>query len=1119
KLILSYIDLDTALKIAVKEDNPGLLKFLLEKGSDPNSVFDAAIIGVNSLGALEVLLQAPSADPNLALTIAINAENLTAAEFILTYVKDLNSLLKTAVEEDNPKAQRFLLEHKADPNSAFDAAINANNLGTLEVLLEAPGANPNLALCVAINANNLDAVKFLLQRGGVNPNWKDADGRSLLSIAIEKATNDSTAWGPVFFLLIHNPTVIVGLDEKALLNWVFSNNPSISQDILLHIFALYGLGIIKLNTLQSIVSDSDSPELRKLVTHFLKMGVSIYSDWTIPWKAAISSEDADLIEALLFYAKKQIKGQSDPHLPLLSGDDLCVALSMQGKSRDLFSLRFSENMIIFDPDWKNTHGYQAIRTAIEGGNLEQAVSLLDLGGEIEPPNNYPNPIPLLHIVANLVVESSAKYAKFELVRKLLECGADPRAQGPDGLPLKLEQLVIQFYGSKKKQWSELIFHYEKIKAYREVLQKRHSGDDAPLPPVNLGDNKQEWTKSLSEALQAIPSSKALWSQKATREIISLFLEEMAKSQDTLYLAMLAVATEKTFADAEVDIPKNIRPILIQLKAYGNLTDTPKIKQDEPLERKSSDAKEDELVEEEPFTRQNNAVLDELKKAIINGDSNGVLNVLNNRQMNQSLLDEALRLAVRTVHDEETVGAYYPKAPSIVRHLLEAGANPIQRRIEGDDSLLLYSVSNKKVAVSKLLLEYGAGEAIYSKYQSSKEIDIALSKAVETNQLEVVQNILKERPYLVKIQPGGISLLHTAIWNIQEPIPMVKCLLGCGFDPRTKGPRDEALDTTYKPILTQLGKSMEELVFEYEFSQIHPLSFFILNNYDPDFRKYKENLLQLCASNLLNFRPPRHKQDLLEKLKKATPSFAWTDKEKKKRDVLLLIQDKLIQYGGINLPAFAAAANKTLQYARIQASDEVLLALGELSAFVGGDLDVERDDELSGEARPGTSFILGELGEQKEEQKNEGSAEMSAVTPAKNALDLQIEMFHRKYQELCLEKDIDPEKSYSELPNQSKAELQRVQLKDLEELMKLTAPPSGLGALFLPAEPKSPFIQWLHGQIKEGYFDNHLKLVALKDQFQPGVPIEKEISSILDNLKAAAAPKPQVVQVVAGKALN
>ncbi|MDF3055205.1 MAG: hypothetical protein K0Q74_1112, partial [Gammaproteobacteria bacterium] len=598
EFILPKLNLDAALNTAVREDNPPAIKLLLQKGANPNSALDT-VISTDNLGTLELLLKLSkhSADPYLALDIALNLDKKNTAHFILQYIDDLGLAFNTAVEEDNPRVMNFLLEHGVNPNFALSTAMRSENLVILGLLLQ-KGADPNAALTMAIRARKEFTIKFLLESSGINPNHKNSDDRSLLSIAIEEASNDPTAWRVVLSLLKPDAHVeeTEHLDSKVLLSWLFLNedpNKPTADDIRY----LQQCGLIKPETLDKMLSEVSelllnsalerlplnnqflqlkgflklfpgnksessslfktlcdlrvitddttiqtySQRLRDTATRLLGAGVPLNNDWAALLKMALFTEDAALIKVLLAQAKDNAEKQSEKYL--LSGGDLYKAIDIKGLGRREIIDLFVENIDLFDPEWINTYGYIAIRLAIQHDDLETIKQLLVLGANIEPPQTTP---------LVLYVADDANQA-LEKIKLLLDYGADPRPIL--AMPLICKQLL------KVKSWSECIFHYEHVKAHKR-LEYRY--DDTSLLHELSYEDKEPWINKLSKILKAPLPSKPLWYEKTEREIVSLLLEKIKNHHDPLQFVAIAIAMEKTFHDAEIDIPENIQTILNQL---------------------------------------------------------------------------------------------------------------------------------------------------------------------------------------------------------------------------------------------------------------------------------------------------------------------------------------------------------------------------------------------------------------------------------------------------------------------------------------------------------------------------------------------------------------------------
>jgi len=208
---------DTALMVAVKNNNLPMTTFLLQKGSDPNTqnlkhktaiqlskengfVEIAKIIRLHQYKDWKSRKNKFSDD---ALLYAVeNNLTLIVSDF-LTNGTDSNHtfestgvpLLIQAIFSDSNETVKLLLENHADPNSFFDTrpAITISAMfGQYEItkmLLDA-SADPNLpdgplttALMLAAEEGHADVVKLLLEYGA-DANLKDLTKETALDKAI-----------------------------------------------------------------------------------------------------------------------------------------------------------------------------------------------------------------------------------------------------------------------------------------------------------------------------------------------------------------------------------------------------------------------------------------------------------------------------------------------------------------------------------------------------------------------------------------------------------------------------------------------------------------------------------------------------------------------------------------------------------------------------------------------------------------------------------------------------------------------------------------------------------------------------------------------------------------------
>lgn len=162
---------------AIKEDNLGLLKVLLEHGVNPN---------------LKKRGEYPS------LFLAVENNNLAMVKELLDHGAEISpheDFLSEPIEANNLALVKILLDHGANPdlpnrrgNTPLILAVENNNLALVKLLLQYPvninqkDFNGDTALLAAIKNSNLELVKILLE-AGANPNERNEEGENPLFIA------------------------------------------------------------------------------------------------------------------------------------------------------------------------------------------------------------------------------------------------------------------------------------------------------------------------------------------------------------------------------------------------------------------------------------------------------------------------------------------------------------------------------------------------------------------------------------------------------------------------------------------------------------------------------------------------------------------------------------------------------------------------------------------------------------------------------------------------------------------------------------------------------------------------------------------------------------------------
>lgn len=209
------------ISIAIEESQLDLLKLLLDKGVNPNSrpsTFDntpiETAVRCDNLDAIKLLLDYGvnlNDESQGPLLQAIGRNNLKLVRFLLEKGANPNIRCKTyedwsrghthltlAVTKNRLEIVKLLLANGADPNLAkpLDSAVDDDNLELVRLLIE-KGANPNgqyyeewytwntqhTRWNADILKNRLEIVK-LLSEHGANPNLANDFGKKALDIAL-----------------------------------------------------------------------------------------------------------------------------------------------------------------------------------------------------------------------------------------------------------------------------------------------------------------------------------------------------------------------------------------------------------------------------------------------------------------------------------------------------------------------------------------------------------------------------------------------------------------------------------------------------------------------------------------------------------------------------------------------------------------------------------------------------------------------------------------------------------------------------------------------------------------------------------------------------------------------
>ena len=373
---------DTPLYVATVKNHPGVVKYLLAHGANPNAK-DAKF----SRTALHLAAQLGHAD---------------IAKLFLAYGADVNARDKYGSTPlhlaafDDPNIVKLLLAHAADPNAKdkygdtplYEAASNGRSV----------------------------VVKLLLAHGA-NPNIKDKDGNTALSVAVDFGHSEVAK-----LLLAHGAKIY---DENEMLRKAsYVGDFNIVKYLLAHGTNPNSKDSFGITPLRAAVSYGHSEVAKLLLAHGAKIydrdkmlleaakgGILWMIERVTEEKVALYIWDSALIESA-------IKGHSNIAEYLLARGanpntkkygDTPLYLAAENGHSNVVKLLLAYGAKIYDRD-------KMLRKAAKGGILWLVKEMLDQGADINAKDEYGDGTPLVRaaIAGN---ESVVKY--------LLAHGADP----------------------------------------------------------------------------------------------------------------------------------------------------------------------------------------------------------------------------------------------------------------------------------------------------------------------------------------------------------------------------------------------------------------------------------------------------------------------------------------------------------------------------------------------------------------------------------------------------------------------------------------------------------------------------------------------------------------------
>ena len=430
------IELDTRSAIrAARSGELVVLENLEIAGVDPGIPDEKGrtpLLGAIKMGAIpsiEFLMARPSVLENInvatdpdretPLTIALRERDFALAERLVQAGAGLDidkeaglPFIIDAVESGDSEVLEFLLAHDAD--------------------VDYRGAQPTTALALAARKDELSLMNRLIEAGAV-PDVRGTSGKPLLIEAVKEGNREK------FDLLISkgidvNATVgeTVG-SEMTALSFAVEQGETEMQEILLEkgakpdVFSPSGSPLI-----YEVVAASDFPTTERLIKHEVNLDV-VTENGDTPLRAAVGNEDLEMVDFLLAGgADPSLVGETlDPPLLVSVGHgniaiahqliaagakldaDALLARSYETRDDPLMNLLLHAGA---DPESKFPGtDTRVFDMAVQDGATGAVRTLLANGAQIGD-----------NLWAALITGQD------DLIRLILEAGADPRQPGPGG---------------------------------------------------------------------------------------------------------------------------------------------------------------------------------------------------------------------------------------------------------------------------------------------------------------------------------------------------------------------------------------------------------------------------------------------------------------------------------------------------------------------------------------------------------------------------------------------------------------------------------------------------------------------------------------------------------------
>jgi ankyrin repeat protein len=419
---------ETPLCFAVKEGQTDLVRFLLDRGADPNKGGPVASAALENCIEIAQLLLDRGAEAGKAIHYAAEKGNLPLVQLLLRYPVDRSlrddesrtPLHLAAMCRDDERLDQYckivdlLLEHGyslEDGSSGGRKVIHlAGNRAMLEHLLKrgadinTPSITGRTPLHQYCGGNDVEFIRFLLDHGA-NPNAADKDGTMPIHLAV---TRDSAEAKTIVEMLLQRGATLdvfaqaqLGQTDKVLA--AVKEHPDlldkpggIGGQTLLHIAA--GRGNLAL--VQTLVERGADLELK-----------NAWAGWT-PLHSAAGAGHARVVAYLIQQGAKV-------EAPGVYNQGILFTAAMQGHAEVVRLLCAAGANVEATTDW----GYSPLVSAAGEGHREVVKALLDAGANI-------NQI----CKGSSALYRAVSYGKEDVAIFLLERGADLNASRDTSSP-------------------------------------------------------------------------------------------------------------------------------------------------------------------------------------------------------------------------------------------------------------------------------------------------------------------------------------------------------------------------------------------------------------------------------------------------------------------------------------------------------------------------------------------------------------------------------------------------------------------------------------------------------------------------------------------------------------